>query len=78
MQVGHSKTLLDFVKSGQAIAFMPDRIVELSEGLEKVHKLAYESLNLLHPQEVYLIAKSTALNNEAIRYCIDSLKKYLF
>ncbi|PDY15794.1 hypothetical protein CN277_30665 [Bacillus cereus] len=78
VQVGHSKTLLDFVKSGQGIAFIPDRIVESSDGLEKVHKLAYDSLNLLYPQEVYLIAKSTALHNEAIRYCIDTLKKYLF
>jgi DNA-binding transcriptional LysR family regulator len=78
VEVGHSEALLEFVKSGKGLAFIPERVVIIS-GLDKsLKKVNYRPHFKLHAQPIHLIYKSTAINDGIIHKAIQCLRQTLF
>jgi DNA-binding transcriptional LysR family regulator len=78
VEVGHSEALLEFVKSGKGIAFIPERVVNNS-GLNKIlKKINYKPHVKLNDQPIHLIYKSTAISDDIIHEAIHCLRQNLF
>ncbi|WP_027409413.1 LysR family transcriptional regulator [Anoxybacteroides tepidamans] len=76
VEVGHSEALLEFVKRGKGVAFIPERVVEMSN-LKNIFKKINYKFNITPPaQPIHLIYKATSVQRNTIMEAIQLLKRY--
>lgn|GEM_PF-1686910 len=75
VEVGHSQALLEFVRNGKGLAFIPERIVQLSGEKMFFKKLDYEPRHKMEQQPIHLIYRKTAVQDELIARAIQCVKE---